>query len=104
MPNKNPNKIHGGCLAGIAALYICCDGTVLACPFVKYPCDNIFNNNLYDIWENNKILNLLRNRNKFEGKCGKCGYVNVCGGCRAQSLLKYGKINSSESECFYKQP
>ncbi|MBU4210470.1 radical SAM protein [Patescibacteria group bacterium] len=97
---ENPNKIHGGCLAGIAALYISSDGSVLACPFIKYPCDNIFKNNLYNIWENNEILNVLRNRKNFEGKCGKCKYVNVCGGCRAHSLLKYGKINSSEFGCF----
>jgi len=37
----------------------------------------------------------------FEGKCGKCKYVNVCGGCRAQSFLKHGKINGSETGCFY---
>lgn len=98
--NVNSNKIHGGCLAGIAALYICCDGTVLACPFLKYPCDNIYKNNLSDIWENNKFLNILRDRKKFEGECGSCKYVNVCGGCRAQSYLKHNKINSSETGCF----
>ena len=99
----NSNKIYGGCLAGIAALYICNNGDVLACPFLKYPCDNVYKNKLIDIWENNNILNVLRDRKNFEGICGKCKYVNACGGCRAQSYLKYGKINASESGCFLDQ-
>jgi len=98
---NDKDSIKGGCLAGIAALYICSDGTVLSCPFVKYACGNIYQQKLFDIWENNKDLNLLRDRKKFKGKCGKCKYVNVCGGCRAKSLINTGKINGSEANCFY---
>ena len=95
--------ICGGCLAGIAAGYITAEGDFLPCPFIRVICGNIKKQKLEDIWNNASILNTLRNRKAFKGKCGKCKFVNCCGGCRAASLYKYGEINNSDDNCFLEE-
>lgn len=92
--------IRGGCLAGIAAAYITADGDFLPCPFIRVSCGNIKTQSLNDIWNNSPILGVLRERTAFKGKCGKCKFVNCCGGCRASSLYKYGELNNSDDNCF----
>ena len=97
--HKYDEGIQGGCLAGIAAGYITAEGDFYACPFIRISCGNIKQQKLSDLWENSDILNILRNRKKFKGKCGKCSFVNFCGGCRAMSLYKYGQLNNSDDNC-----
>ena len=92
--------ICGGCLAGIAAGYITAEGDFLACPFIRISCGNIKKQSLSAIWNNSSILCVLRNRDKFKGKCGTCRFVNCCGGCRASSLYNHGEINNSDVNCF----
>ena len=95
--------ICGGCLAGIAAGYVTADGDFLPCPFIRVSCGNIKEQALDEIWNNSSILGLLRNRTAFKGKCGKCRFVNCCGGCRASSLYKYGELNNSDDNCFLEE-
>lgn len=95
--------ICGGCLAGIAAGYVTAEGDFLPCPFIRISCGNIKNQKLEDIWNNSSVLGTLRNRTGFKGKCGKCKFVNCCGGCRAASLYKYGELNNSDDNCFLEE-
>ena len=97
------NGISGGCLAGIAAGYVTAEGDFLPCPFICVSCGNIKNESLDDIWNNSSVLNVLRKRTAFKGKCGKCKFVNCCGGCRASSLYKYGELDNSDDNCFLEE-
>ena len=94
--------ILGGCIAGVATLYIRVNGDVLICPFVDYPIANIFKEKLEDIWFNNEILNKLRNRDNLEGKCKNCKYRSFCGGCRGSSLVCSGSLFESDTNCWLK--
>ena len=95
--------IVGGCLAGIAAGYVTAEGDFLPCPFIKKSCGNVKEQSLEDIWNNSDVLGLLRNRKSFKGKCGKCKFLNCCGGCRASSLYKYGELTNSDDNCFLEE-
>jgi len=95
--------ICGGCLAGIAAGYITAEGDFLPCPFIRISCGNIKKQKLESIWNNASLLATLRDRTSFKGKCGKCKFVNCCGGCRAASLYKYGELNNSDDNCFMEE-
>jgi radical SAM protein with 4Fe4S-binding SPASM domain len=94
--------IIGGCIAGIASLYICSNGDVLSCPFINYPISNVFKESIENIWFNNSILTKLRNRKSFNGNCGSCEFTNCCGGCRASSFYQTGSLFNSDPNCFYK--
>jgi radical SAM protein with 4Fe4S-binding SPASM domain len=96
-------EICGGCIAGIAALYIDVHGDVFPCAFLRQAVSNVFKENLKSIWLKNKILEKLRKREEFYGKCGSCRYIAYCGGCRAASLRKTGSLFNSDPLCWIKK-
>lgn len=91
--------IKGGCTAGLAALYISVTGEVYPCPFISMSCGSVFKNTLVDIWINSSILNRLRNRKSYAGRCKTCKHINYCGGCRAASLYITGDLFGSDPNC-----
>ena len=63
---------------------------------------NIKNIPLKKLWYKNPIFNQLRMRRNYDGKCGKCKFVDFCGGCRAVSFYNFKNLTNSDSDCFYK--
>jgi MoaA/NifB/PqqE/SkfB family radical SAM enzyme len=43
----------------------------------------------------------LRNFNDLKGKCGKCEFKEVCGGCRARAFEATGDFLAEEPLCSY---
>ena len=73
----------GGCAAGISGLTILPDGTVVPCRRLPVPLGNVRQDSLREIWANSEILEKLRDRDQYEGKCGSCRRWANCRGCRA---------------------
>ena len=76
-----------------------CDGFM---NFMEYKAGNIRENSLLEIWENSKILNMLKKveLNDFKGVCAKCKLLEVCnGGCRAGALIRYGDLKMPDPVC-----
>jgi radical SAM protein with 4Fe4S-binding SPASM domain len=53
------------------------------------------------IWENSEVFRNLRDLSKYEGKCGRCEFIRVCGGCRARAYEKTGDYLAEEPLCLY---
>jgi len=90
----------GGCSAGIAGFTITPDGYVTPCTRFYEKIGNIRKQSIKDIWENSPVFKLLRNRENLKGKCGKCKYKNLCGGCRAAAYNKFGDFLLSDPGCW----
>jgi radical SAM protein with 4Fe4S-binding SPASM domain len=73
----------GGCAAGVSGLTILPDGTVMPCRRLPVPIGNVRTDSLREIWATSDVLNLLRVKSKYSGKCAKCGRWSMCRGCRA---------------------
>jgi len=73
----------GGCSAAISGLTILHDGTVTPCRRLPIPLGNVRTDSLREIWANSDVLEQLRNRSQYKGKCGICPRWAVCRGCRA---------------------
>ncbi len=73
----------GGCAAGISGLTLLPDGTVTPCRRLPIPIGNVYTDSLRQLWTESKILNLLRDRSAYTGKCAACPRWAVCRGCRA---------------------
>jgi radical SAM protein with 4Fe4S-binding SPASM domain len=54
-----------------------------------------------DIWNDSQIFRDLRDFNKLKGKCGRCEYKDVCGGCRARAYFHYGDYLEEDPGCVY---
>jgi len=88
-----------GCPGGIQYFSLRPNGDVYPCPFLQLKTGNVREQSLSDIWYSSEILANLRNRHLLKGKCNKCGYREVCGGCRAKAWLKEGDYLASDPNC-----
>jgi radical SAM protein with 4Fe4S-binding SPASM domain len=94
-------KVYG-CLAGNDFAFITYKGDLQTCGFLKIPAGNILRSGSFGkVWEQSELLNAVRRR-EFNGKCGGCKYVRVCGGCRARAFTMTGDVLGSDPLCAYK--
>jgi radical SAM protein with 4Fe4S-binding SPASM domain len=99
---------HGGssrgCLAGIGVLFVGHQGDVFPCGYLPVKCGNILKQKLSQIWQGNEDLARMRDSSSLEGKCGICGYREVCGGCRGRAYAATGNYLAEEPFCAYIPP
>lgn len=88
-----------GCLAGQLICLIDVDGNILPCSYFPKAAGNIRTQSFQDIWENSQLLLDLRNFSGYKDNCGRCEYINVCGGCRARSYAITGDYLAGEPFC-----
>jgi len=72
-----------GCSAGVAGLTILPNGNVMPCRRLPLSLGNVMKNSLREIWSTSPVLEALRDRSKYKGKCGTCRRWAQCRGCRA---------------------
>ncbi len=90
-----------GCIAGQTICFVNSEGDVLPCSYFPLAGGNVFEKPLKEIWETSELLNDMRDFKSYEGKCGKCRYLGVCGGCRARSYAVTGSYMAEEPFCDY---
>lgn len=90
----------GGCLAGSHYARITPTGEVTPCPYIEQSSGNVRDIAFRSIWTEGAQFQALR-RPKLEGRCGLCEYGEVCGGCRARPLAKYGALMGEDFLCTY---
>ena len=100
-PHGGPSK---GCLAGLGVLFVSHQGDVFPCGYLPVNCGNILEQKLADIWYNSDDLARMRDSERLEGKCGICGYRQLCGGCRARAYAATGNYMAEEPFCVYIPP
>jgi radical SAM protein with 4Fe4S-binding SPASM domain len=97
-----------GCAAGISGLTLRPDGTINPCRRLDIPIGNIKSDSLREVWATSEVLNSLRDKSKYRGKCGRCSRWAVCRGCRAIAYaysLSKGKADylAEDPQCFIEE-
>jgi len=90
-----------GCMGGTGFCFISHIGDVQPCGYLDIQCGNVRNLSLKEIWLNSEVFNNIRNWDKYIGKCGRCEFKQICGGCRARAYAKYNNYLGSEPYCTY---
>lgn len=102
-----PSAGHGfgamtrGCLAGTGFAFVSHTGDVQPCGYFDLQVGNIRRQPFSEIWRTSPVLDDLRHPERLKGKCGACGYRNVCGGCRARALAVTGDYLAEEPYCVH---
>jgi len=105
VPGRHGHKgVSKGCLAGLGVLFVGHQGDVFPCGYLPVKCGNVLEDKLSEIWYNNEDLARMRDSNALEGKCGVCGYRQVCGGCRGRAYAATGNYMAEEPFCAYIPP
>jgi radical SAM protein with 4Fe4S-binding SPASM domain len=90
----------GGCGAGRLYCSLSPQGDVHPCVFLPINVGNLKTEKFADIWLNAELFNVLRDRSKLKGACGKCSFKYICGGCRARaSAYNMGDFLTSDPGC-----
>ncbi len=91
-----------GCMGGSSFCFISHRGQVQPCGYLELDCGQIREKNFKEIWESSPIFESLRDLNRYRGKCGRCEFIKVCGGCRARAYEVTGDYLAEEPFCVYK--
>ena len=95
------DAVTRGCLGGIAFCFISHVGQVQPCGYLELNCGNVKETPFQEIWANSEIFQQLRNTDSYQGKCGRCEFRKVCGGCRARAYEVSGEYMAEEPYCIY---
>jgi len=95
------HTVTRGCLGGISFCFISHTGQVQPCGYLELNCGEVLNNDFEAIWKNAAVFQKLRNPEAYGGKCGRCEFFRVCGGCRARAYELSGDYLAEEPFCIY---
>ncbi len=95
----------GGCSAGISGLTFLPDGTILPCRRLPIPIGNLIEDSLREVWATSQVLEGLRDRKRYSGRCRTCSRWSVCRGCRAIAYAYTGATGdpdflAEDPQCF----
>ncbi len=88
---EEEKRKYVGCGAGRLVARIMPDGTVTPCVFLPTAIGTLADTPFKTMWQDAQLLQQFRSRTgNISGNCGKCEFLNVCGGCRAVSYAYSG--------------
>jgi AdoMet-dependent heme synthase len=95
------DAVTRGCLGGTAFCFIGHAGIVQPCGYLELNCGDLTKSTFEEVWEGSAVFRNLRDFSLYEGKCGRCEYLRVCGGCRARAYEATGNYLAEEPLCSY---
>ena len=98
----------GGCAAGISGLTLLSDGTITPCRRMPVPLGNVRTDSLREVWATSEVLEMLRDRSRYKGRCGACSRWSTCRGCRAiayawSQTTGSGDLLADDPQCFIRE-
>lgn len=87
--------------AGNGFVFVSVRGEVFPSGFLPISGGNVRRGSLVDIYRNSELFRQLRDTNKYEGRCGNCEFVTVCGGSRSRAYAVYNDPLAEEPFCTY---
>jgi len=88
------------CPCGVHYCRITPDGKVTPCPFTPAVAGDLREQDFASIWYDSPTFAALRNGTPG-GKCGRCEYREICGGCRARAFANSGDFMGADEACAY---
>jgi len=90
-----------GCLGGQGFAFVSYEGIVQPCGYLELPAGDIRQTPFSRIWAESALFRQLRDLEGYHGKCRRCEYRRVCGGCRARAYALTGDVLGDEPICSY---
>jgi radical SAM protein with 4Fe4S-binding SPASM domain len=92
------------CPCGTQYCRITPDGQLTPCPYIPTAAGDLRTQGFAEIWREASLFRDLRGAAPLGGRCGRCEYRAVCGGCRARALALEGDIMAEDPSCLYEPP
>jgi radical SAM protein with 4Fe4S-binding SPASM domain len=62
---------------------------------------NLRNQRFGEIWRTSSVLHELRDTKQLKGRCGRCEFNELCGGCRCRAYAAHGDYLQEDPACRY---
>jgi radical SAM protein with 4Fe4S-binding SPASM domain len=94
------NYAHGSCPAGKYYCRITPEGDVTPCPYMPVSVGNLRQTSFDALWRTAPTFDALRDP-VLGGRCGRCEFSRICGGCRCRAYATYGDFLAEDPACGY---
>jgi AdoMet-dependent heme synthase len=91
------------CPCGVQYCRITPEGKLTPCPYMPAVAGDLRVQRFVEIWRTSPVFRELRG-GELGGKCGRCEYRVVCGGCRARAYAETGDMLAADDSCAYEPP
>ncbi len=88
------------CPCGVQYCRITPDGKLTPCPYLPEVAGDLRERSFGEIWRTAPLFQQLRT-GPLGGKCGRCEYRRLCGGCRARAFALEGDVLAADPSCTY---
>ncbi len=88
------------CPCGVHYVRITPEGKVTPCPYMPVVAGDLMKDSFRTIWQTSEVFSDLRS-GQLSGRCGRCEYREVCGGCRARAYAETGDFLGPDDSCVY---
>jgi radical SAM protein with 4Fe4S-binding SPASM domain len=88
------------CPCGVQYCRITPEGRVTPCPYLPVEAGDLTRQTFAEVWADSPVFARLRS-GALGGKCGRCEYREVCGGCRARAFADTGDLMGADRSCAY---
>ena len=88
------------CPCGVQYCRITPEGKVTPCPYMPVEAGDLSVDSFGEIWRGSAVFRELR-FDALGGRCGRCEYRVVCGGCRARAFAESGDWLAEDPACAY---
>jgi radical SAM protein with 4Fe4S-binding SPASM domain len=95
--------VRSCCAAGTRYCCVLYEGTVYPCMVLQEKAGDVREQSFVDVWQNSEVFRILRDRDRLEGKCGRCDYRYVCGGTRCRVYAKTGSLTAEDDACWFSE-
>ena len=95
------------CPCGVQYCRITPEGKVTPCPYTPAVAGDLREQTFAEVWQGSEVFRSLRRavdpggEGALGGKCGRCEYRVVCGGCRARAYADTGDLLAADESCAY---
>lgn len=96
---------HGrGCMAGDGFAFVSSRGDVKPCGYFEKTVGNVRERPFDELYREAPLFDDLRNLELLGGRCGRCPFKRLCGGCRARALAVEKDHLAADPTCTYDFP
>lgn len=88
------------CPCGVHYCRITPEGKVTPCPYTPAVAGDLRARSFQEVWFGSPVFRALRH-GELGGRCGRCEYREVCGGCRARAHAESGDLLAEDGSCAY---
>jgi radical SAM protein with 4Fe4S-binding SPASM domain len=88
------------CPCGTQYCRITPEGKVTPCPYTPTVAGDLTTTSFGEIWDRSPVFRTIRS-GALGGKCGRCEFRGVCGGCRARAHALTGDLMGPDDSCVY---